>query len=187
MSQLSNADSVDSLAPVAQEDIVRVLGAYCLISLDNGDESFWHHGHYVCAADGAAGEQSVADVARLAARAGGQSLRHAELPVPDGDWCWNDIVERLARSALTETVRSSCIVTGSVTRQGRCVHFCDHPLLSGVNDNLWFPVGQSESWFEAVERILTLNGLAENLAHLSPLREGEYSDWKATWNRQINI
>lgn len=188
MSHLSNADSADGMTPVAQEDIVRVLGAYCLIRLDNGAESFWHHGHYVCAADSATGDQCVADVARLAARAGGQSLRHAELPVPDGDWCWNDIVERLARSALTETVRASGIVTGSMTPQGRCVHFCDHPLLSGVNDNLWFPVGHNESWFEAVERILILNGLAENLVNLSPLREGGgYSDWKATWNRRVII
>ncbi len=83
-------------SPVSHEDIARVLGRYCLIRLDNGAESFWHNGHYVCEADGASAEAGVSDIARLAARAGGQSLRHAELPVPDGEWCWSDIAERLA-------------------------------------------------------------------------------------------
>ncbi|MEN4709214.1 hypothetical protein ABEG80_24030, partial [Pantoea agglomerans] len=68
-------------SPVTHEDIARVLGRYCLIRLDNGAESFWHNGHYICEADGADAEAGVADIARLAARAGGQSLRHAELPV----------------------------------------------------------------------------------------------------------
>ncbi|CAH6375643.1 hypothetical protein [Pantoea agglomerans] len=174
-------------SPVKHEDIARALGRYCLIRLDNGAESFWHNGHYICEADGASAEAGVADIARLAARAGGQSLRHAELPVPDGEWCWSDIAERLARSALTETVRASGIVTGCDTAQGRGVHFCDHPLLSGDNSNLWFPVGSEESWFEAVERILIMNGLAENLVNLTPLREGNYIDWKATWNRRVII
>ncbi|MGC1086475.1 hypothetical protein [Pantoea agglomerans] len=174
-------------SPVAPEDIARVLGRYCLIRLDNGAESFWHNGHYICEADGASGEAGVADIARLAARAGGQSLRHAELPVPEGEWCWADIAERLARSTLTEAVRASGIVTGCETAQGRGVHFCDHPLLSGDNSNLWFPVGSGESWFEAIERILIMNGLAENLVKLTPLRDGEYIDWKATWNRRVVI
>ncbi|MDE8559229.1 hypothetical protein [Pantoea vagans] len=104
---------------IQQDDITRVMGKYCPIRLDNGAESFWHNGHYVCEANGAYGETGVSDIARLTARAGGHSLRCIELPVPDGEWCWGDIAETLARSALSETVRASCIVTGCVTAQGR--------------------------------------------------------------------
>ena len=179
--------SIAFIAPVQQDDISRVMGKYCLIRLDNGAESFWHNGHYVCEANGAYGDTGVSDIARLTARAGCHSLRCIELPVPDGEWCWGDIAENLARSALSETVRASCIVTGCSTPQGRGVHFCDHPLLSGDNSNLWFPVCSGESWFEAVERILIMNGLAENLVKLTPLREGNYIDWKATWNRRVII
>lgn len=189
MSQIiEHPHSTAFTSPIQQDDITRVMGKYCLIRLDNGAESFWHNGHYVCEANGAYGETGVSDVARLTARAGGHSLRCIELPVPDGEWCWGDIAETLARSALSETVRASCIVTGCVTAQGRGVHFCNHPLLSGDNSNLWFPIGNNEDWFAAVERILIMNGLAENLTSLSPLRDGpEYTDWKATYNRKVII
>lgn len=177
-----------STSLVQQDDITRVMGKYCLIRLDNGAESFWHNGHYVCEADGAYGDTGVSDIARLTARAGGHLLRCVDLPVPDDGWCWSDIAENLARSALTETVRASTIVTGCVTAQGRGIHFCNHPLLSGDNSNLWFPIGDKESWFMAVERILVINGLAENLVSLTPLRdEPGYMDWRATYNRKVMI
>ena len=79
--------------------------------------------------------------------------------------------------------RASVIVTGCATAQGRGIHFCGHELLSGNNCNLWFPVANEESWFEAVERVLVMNGLAENMVRLEPLSEwSEYSDWRAVFN-----
>ncbi len=48
---------------------------------------------------------------------------------------------------------------------------------------MWFPVAKEESWFEAVERVLVMNGLAENLCSLEPLRKGsDYNDWRAIYN-----
>lgn len=49
-----------STSLVQQDDITRVMGKYCLIRLDNGAESFWHNGHYVCEADGAYGDTGAA-------------------------------------------------------------------------------------------------------------------------------
>lgn len=105
------------------------------------------------------------------------------------EWCRNDGTEKLDDSNVTEEVRASIVVTGCITsRGGRGIHFCSHPLLSGVNANLWFPVGEGEDWFAAVERVLIMNGQAENLTALEPLRDcKEYTDWKATYNRKIII
>lgn len=39
------------LAPVTQNDIIRVLGEYTFILLDNGDEAFYHHDFWITGAD----------------------------------------------------------------------------------------------------------------------------------------
>ncbi len=97
-------------------------------------------------------------------------------------------MEQLARLSPSEEVRATVTVTGCETKRGRGVHFCNHPLLSGQNANLWFPVGEGETWFEAVERILVMNALAENLTTLKPLREGDdFNDWQAVYNRKVRI
>lgn len=72
-----------ALAPVAQNDIIRVLGEYTFIRLDNGDEAFYHHGFWITGADASCGEPSVLGLAQSMARAGCKSLRCVELPVPD--------------------------------------------------------------------------------------------------------
>lgn len=190
---LSEVNAATLLTPVSQADITRVMGAYCFIQLDNGDEAFYHHGHFVTCADAGSKEPSVAGIARQSARAGGMPLKIFELPLPvqsdDEEWCWNDVAETLARSSITESVRASVVVTGCTTKLGgRGIHFASHPILSGINSNLWFPVGEGEKWFVAVERVLIMNGLAENLTSLEPLRDcSEYTDWKATYNRKVII
>lgn len=179
-----------SLPLVTQADIALVMGAYCVIQLDNGDEAFYHHGHYVAGTDASCNDPSVMDIARHAARAGGKSLSCFQLPVPDADdWCWGDIEEKLARCAMTEDMRGSVIVTGSLTRPGgKGIHFCSHPLLSGINGDLWFPVAEGEDWFAAVERVLIMNRLAVNLTALVHLRDcRDFTDWKATYNRKVVI
>ncbi|WP_210478248.1 hypothetical protein [Pantoea ananatis] len=184
MSQQNQAVNAD-LPPVTQEDITRVLGPYCFIRLDNGDEAFFINGHFIGSAEGAQNDPPVYDIACLAARAAWQSLRCFELPVPAmSDWCWGDILEQLARKAPTGEVSGTVIVTCSEVK-GRGVHFCNHPQLSGHNENLWFPVGAKESWFIAVERILVMNGLADKLLELNPLRDGDFSDFRATYSRTI--
>lgn len=178
-----------ALTPVTQADIARVMGAYCFIRLDNGDEAFFHNGHWLDGADAASGEPSVLGLAQRAARAGGKFLRCMELPVPDSaEWCWSDVAEQLARSAVTVGVRMELIVTGCETRQGRGVHFCNDPLLSGINSNLWFPVRPGEDWFAGIERILVMNGVAENVVSLTPLRDNpSCTDWKVICNRKVII
>lgn len=175
---------------VTQNDIIRVLGDYTYICLDNGDEAFFHHGNWITGADAASREPSVLGLAQSMARAGCKSLRFVELPVPDDeDWNWNDVVEKLVNSSLTREVRGELTVTCSGNeRHGRGVHFCSDPLLSGLNNNLWFPLNPSEDWHAGIERVLTMNGVAENVVHLVPLRDSsEYTDFKVIYNRRICV
>jgi len=173
---------------VTQNDIIRVLGEYTFIRLDNGDEAFFHCGNWITGADASCGEPSVLDLAQSMARAGCKSLRFVELPVPDDeDWNWNDVVEKLVNTSLTREVRGELIVTCSGNaRHGRGIHICCDPLLSGINNNLWFPLNDAEDWHTGIERILTMNGIAENVVRLEPLRDGlEYSDFKVVYNRKV--
>jgi len=188
MSQKNQAVNTD-LMPVTEDDIARALGQYCVITLDNGDEAFYIHGQFIHSTEGANDDPTLKEIARLSARAECQSLNCIDLAVPEDDeWCWNDIVEQLARRTPSEEVRATVTVTGCETARGRGVHFCGHPLLSGHNANMWFPVAEEESWFKAVERVLVMNGLAENLCSLEPLRKGsDYNDWRAIYNRKVRI
>ncbi|MDO6407442.1 hypothetical protein [Pantoea phytobeneficialis] len=173
---------------VTQNDIIRVLGEYTFMRLDNGDEAFYHNGYWLTGTDAASGEPSVLGLAQSMARAGCKSLRCVELPVPDDEeWCWDDVVTQLVHASFTRQVRGELIVTASDnTRHGRGVHVCSDPLLSGANSNLWFPLSADEDWHAGIERVLTMNGVAENVVRLEPLRDGpEYTDFKVIYNRTI--
>lgn len=173
---------------VTLNDIIRVLDEYTFIRLDNGDEAFFHHGNWITSADAASREASVLGLAQRMAHAGCKSLRCVELPVPDdAEWCWDDVVRQLVRSSFTRQVRGELTVTCSEnTRFGRGVHVCSDPLLSGIDSNLWFPLNLEEEWHTGIERVLTMNGVAENVVRQEPLRDGpEYTDVKVIYNRKI--
>lgn len=175
-------------SPVSQNDILRVLGEYTFIRLDNGDEAFFHHGNWITGTDASCGEPSVLELAQSMARACCNSLRCVEIAVPDDrNWCWNDVVTQLVRASFTRQVRGELIVTASNnTRHGRGMHVCCDPLLSGINNNLWFPLNPAEDWRAGIERVLTMNGVAENVVRLEPLQDGtEYTDFKVIYNQKI--
>ncbi|WP_099319788.1 hypothetical protein [Erwinia amylovora] len=177
-----------ALASVTQNDIIRVLGEYTFIRLDNGDEAFYHHGNWITGADASCGEPSVLGLAQSMARAGCKSLRCVELPVPnDKEWSWDDIVTQLVHASFTRQVRGELTVTVTEnTRHGRGVHVCSDPLLSGTDNNLWFPLNAAEDWLAGIERVLTMNGLVENVVRLEPLRDcAEYTDLKVIYNRKV--
>lgn len=89
-------------------------------------------------------------------------------------------------AANSDAIRGEVIVTGCETKQGRGVHFCNEPLLSGINSNLWFPLSAGDDWFTGIERILVMNGVAENVVSLTPLNDGlAYRDWRVRYNRRI--
>lgn len=72
------------------------------------------------------------------------------------------------------------------TKNGRGIHFCNDLLLNGSNFNLWFPVSADETWFVAIERILLMNGVAQNVTSVVALREcEEYTDFEIIFNRPV--
>ncbi|VYU21141.1 hypothetical protein [Metakosakonia massiliensis] len=82
-----------------------------------------------------------------------------------------------------DSSRVEITVTVCRTKQGRGVHFCSHSLLSGSNSNLWFPLSESEDLHAGIERILTMNGLAENVVRLTQLHGNlSYNDYTVTYN-----
>lgn len=187
MNTAATLSLLPACTPVSQADITRVLGEYCFIRLDNGDEAFFHNGHWLIGADGASGEPSVMGLAQRAARAGCKSLRCVDLPVPDyAGWSWYDVAAQLARCSATRQLRGELTITSSETKQGRGVHVCNDPLLSGINSNLWFPLSADEDWHAGIERVLGMNGVAENVVRLEPLRDcPEYCDFKVIYNRKV--
>lgn len=81
--------------------------------------------------------------------------------------------------------RRKVIVTGCVTTHGRGIHFCNNELLSGANHNLWFPLNADDDWFSGIERVLVMNGLAENVVNLTPLGGDGYHDWEVKYNPRV--
>lgn len=80
--------------------------------------------------------------------------------------------------------RRTKLIMITMTKNGeRGIHFCQHPLLSGSNYNQWFPVAPGDSWFIAAERILTMNGIAENVTLVTPCN-GSDTDFEVVFNRK---
>ena len=93
--------------------------------------------------------------------------------------------EKSDHSVSEDNGRTDITITVCRTKQGRGVHFCSHPILSGSNCNLWFPLSESEDLFTGIERILTMNGYAENVVRLTRLRgDLSYDDYTVTCNRK---
>lgn len=69
---------------------------------------------------------------------------------------------------------------------GLSVHFCGHSLLSGANNNLWFPMPANKSLFESVEDIMVDNNVAHNVVKIEKLVvNGKSVDYKVTFNNFV--
>lgn len=160
------------------------LSGVCLLVLDNDEQALFINGDYISEL---AETPALADVARLTATALSLPLKRLELPVPDGEWCWADITGRLNNTAGTLEARARVIVLECTLGSDRGFHFCDHPVLSGRNSNLWFPRKEGESLHAAVERVMVMNHQAVNVARLDPVSEyPNGGDWSVVYNIKLN-
>ncbi|WP_099336723.1 hypothetical protein [Erwinia amylovora] len=164
--------------------VCSALSGVCLLVLDNDDQALFINGDYISEL---AETPALADMAQLTARALGLPLKRLELPVPAGEWCWGDITERMNSAAGTLDARAKVTILESSMRNGRGFHFCNHPLLSGSNSNLWFPRQEGESLHEAVERVMVMNQQAENVARIDPVAEyPNGGDWSVVYNLKLS-
>jgi len=54
---------------------------------------------------------------------------------------------------------------------GKGFHFCGIEKLQGNDSDLWFPLPDPARLFDAVERVMQLNGVAHNVVSLDVLTE----------------
>ena len=91
----------------------------------------------------------------------------------------NDVAE-------TVTVRSELTVLCAELENGRALHFCGHPVLSGINHDVWFPLAQGEDLFSATERVMVMNHQAVNVTRMEPLAQSvRCDDYRVTFNVRI--
>lgn len=130
------------------------------------------------------GNIRIQDMAESAAQALGVGLRRFFLPLPHpGQWTWADMPQMLQQHAETVMARRELTVICAELNSGRALHFCDHPVLSCVNHDVWFPIGQTENLFQAIERVMVTNHQAVNVTRTEVLSRTERSeDHRVTFN-----
>ncbi|PKE27414.1 hypothetical protein CWS43_27085 [Rahnella sp. AA] len=71
---------------------------------------------------------------------------------------------------------------------GTGLHFCSHPVLSGANSNLWFPLPEGQSLHCAVEQLMIMNHVAHNVVRLDVFHKGDqHTDYKVIFNTEIRV
>lgn len=163
------------------------LDGVCLLQLDNGKEAVFLNGQYLTDSDFKAGDLPLADMARLFARACNQPYRQFNLPVEESEErSCNVIAEGITQSAQSKPVRQKVTILLSELNPGKAFHFARHPLLSGINSNLWFPLDDERNLFQAVERVMIMNNLAENVVSVNKLADYPGGgDWQVTYNMKV--
>lgn len=160
------------------------LAGIVLLVMDNGDQAILVNGtmHRTCRAS--AGEASLVRCANAMAEKTGGPLRYVELPSEGKeDTRWPDVIARLA---VAGDGRRRVTVIEARLDAGRALHFCGHPVLSGADSNLWFPLRDDEDLFQAVERIMVMNHQAVNVTGMTPVVEYPAGrDWQTTYNVRL--
>ena len=86
--------------PVSQEELVRVLGKCCHITLNTGAEAFYLNGQFITDREPGSGAPSLLNLARSISMAAGHSLSCYVVAEPDGDeWAWNDVADQIVLRA----------------------------------------------------------------------------------------
>ena len=79
-------------------------------------------------------------------------------------------------------MRKTTTVIFSMLNGHRAIHFVNQPL-AGVNQNVWFPIGNKEI-FKAIEDIMVMNLEANNVVSVDHLRSHNTvsHDYQVTYN-----
>ena len=82
--------------------------------------------------------------------------------------------------------RNALTVICIAQENGRALHFCGHPVLSGENYDLWFPPGEADDLFQAIERLMVTNHLAVNVTRVEKLAGfARCEDLRVTYNAPV--
>ncbi|MDE9429835.1 hypothetical protein [Xenorhabdus bovienii] len=62
-------------------------------------------------------------------------------------------------------------------------HFCNHYLLSGNNNDLWWPLSEKEKLFTEIEKVMVMNHVAHNVTFINKLRHiNKAIDYEVVYN-----
>ena len=82
--------------------------------------------------------------------------------------------------------RNALTVICLAQENGRALHFCNHPVLSGANHDLWFPLGEADDLFQAIERLMVTNHQAVNVTRVEKLAGfARCQDLHVTYNAPV--
>ncbi|MEQ1966203.1 hypothetical protein ABLA30_03945 [Xenorhabdus nematophila] len=96
--------------------------------------------------------------------------------------------------------RKSIVVILSVNNNIPSIHFCNHPALSGVNSDLWFPIGSYSAnpmdlfravghsdLFRAIEDVMTINYSCHNVVSIKQILEltSTCIDFEVVYNKSL--
>lgn len=151
-----------------------------LITLNNGEQGLYVRGEFVQCAE-IDGPRLFA-LANSLGKALGIACFQVDAPEPENEeWTWNDVVESWQRPSAE---RAHIVIIVTQLAGSGAVHFCGHELLSGCNNDLWFPLRDDKPLFEQVQHIMCVNHTAHNVTDIQKLRAcGESVDYQVVYNK----
>ncbi|EJO33801.1 hypothetical protein ACINWCA157_B0030 (plasmid) [Acinetobacter radioresistens WC-A-157] len=108
---------------------------------------------------------------------------------------WTDIMilsGRIGRPEIKQVLimRASIVAIFTNYPTGKLVHFCGHEVLTGSNNNIWFPIFDEKTLFQEIEKIMINCRVAHNVTHIERIRRGDnengyFEDYRITYNLAI--
>ncbi len=105
---------------------------------------------------------------------------------------WTDIMilsGRIGRPEIKQVLimRASIVAIFTNYPTGKLVHFCGHEVLTGSNNNIWFPIFDEKTLFQEIEKIMINCRVAHNVTHIERIRRGDnengyFEDYRITYN-----
>ena len=108
---------------------------------------------------------------------------------------WTNIMilsGRIGRPEIKQVLimRASIVAIFTNYPTGKLVHFCGHEVLTGSNNNIWFPIFDEKTLFQEIEKIMINCRVAHNVTHIERIRRGDnengyFEDYRITYNLAI--
>ncbi|WP_079205307.1 hypothetical protein [Nissabacter archeti] len=151
-----------------------------LITLEAGAQGLYVRGEFVQCAE--IDEPGLLELANSLGKALGIACIQVDAPEPeDEEWAWNDVVEAWQHP---RTTRAQMVIIVTRLAGSGAVHFCGHELLSGCNNDLWFPLRDDKPLFEQIQHIMYVNHIAHNVADIQKVRAcGESVDYQVIYKK----
>ena len=98
------------------------------------------------------------------------------------------MIEKGTMHTGSQSLRPHVLLIVAELDTGLGFHFCAHSLLSGSNNNLWFPLEDENTLFAMVEKVMVMNHAAHNVTDIERIHSGDqHVDYKVTYNPEVRV